>query len=173
MIDRFEESGVPSSAAFGIWNANTVFSLVDLFAITGQLPGTENCARPTIVKSTKPVGGAAPASKHAAKMETANALFGFIARIVRYRRSTGALIFVLGEDRGKQPQILRSPRRPQNDTSVRGGLCLHDRFAGDQQSHAVDAARGADVERLVIRSAPGYVGHALRDEQGGEVFAFW
>ena len=107
MIERFEESGVPSSAAFGIWNANTVFSLVDLFAITGHLAGTENCTRPTIVKSTKSVGGAALASKHAAKMETANTLCGFIARIVRYRHCAGALIFELGANREKQLRILR------------------------------------------------------------------
>jgi hypothetical protein len=107
MIDRFEESGVPSSAAFGIWNANTVFSVVDLFAITGQFAGTENCTRPTIVKSTKSAGGAALASKHVAKIETAKALCDFIARIVRYRPCAGALILVLREDREKQPRILR------------------------------------------------------------------
>jgi hypothetical protein len=42
MNDRFVESEVSLSAAFGIWNVNTVFSLVDLLANTGQSPGTEN-----------------------------------------------------------------------------------------------------------------------------------
>jgi hypothetical protein len=59
------------------------------------------------VKSTKSVGGAALASKHAAKMETANTLCGFIARIVRYRHCAGALIFELGANREKQLRILR------------------------------------------------------------------
>src|ERR1039458_5490620 len=169
MIDRFEESGVASSAAFGIWNANTVFSPVDLSANTGQWAGTENCTRPTIVKSTKSVGGAALASKHAAKMETANALCDLIARIVRYRYCTGALTFLLGQHRERQPQILRSA---QDDISVRSGLRLHDRFAGDQEPHAINAGAGADVERLAIGAAPGHVGHALGDEQSGEVLAF-
>src|SRR5579859_2438985 len=41
-IERFVESGVPSSARLGIWNAKIVFSGVDLLAMTGQSPGTEN-----------------------------------------------------------------------------------------------------------------------------------
>ena len=83
MIDRFEESEVPLSAAFGIWNANTVFSVVDLLAITGQSAGTENCTRSTIVKSTSSVAGAdSVASKHVAKTEATNSLCDFIARIV-------------------------------------------------------------------------------------------
>jgi hypothetical protein len=35
IIERFEESDVPWSAAFGIWNPKTVFSAVDLLAMTG------------------------------------------------------------------------------------------------------------------------------------------
>src|SRR5258708_38378154 len=86
VIDRFDESEVPSSAAFGIWNANTVFSLVDLLAITCQSTGTENCTRSTIVKSIRSVGCAsAVANKHVAKTGTTNGICDFIARIVGER----------------------------------------------------------------------------------------
>ena len=79
MIDRFEESESPLSAAFGIWNANTVFSLVDLLAITGQSAGTENSTRSTIVNSTRSVAvPVAAENRHVTNARRANDLFDFI-----------------------------------------------------------------------------------------------